>query len=239
MTNKYISKEELEKVRTPYDMWDWLIQKVNYICSTEDGRRAFRLQNDKEKFIKKLNEEIAPLAIFGKLKFGSTDKVLLQPVIGNQNYDAKVIDKRTERFSLTYVEITQSHEGEDDYWRRLELYKKGVVFTRASVIKTGKGKNRLVSIPAEATDVEKDLENELNRILEALRRKAGRDYPPNTSLIVFFDDTGNFEEALKLTSKTTIDCVIKKEITKLDLRFSNLYLVGKAKKIFKEYSVKE
>ncbi len=129
MPNEYVSKEDLEKERTPSELWDWLIQKVNQICATEEGRRAFRLQNDKEKHIKKLVEEVRPLAIFGKHEFDDTDQVLLQPIIGNQNYDAVVTDLRTAPVSKGYIEITQSHEGEDDYWRRCELLKEGYVFS--------------------------------------------------------------------------------------------------------------
>ena len=238
MAIEYCSQEEIEKQRTPSELWDWLIQKVNQICSTDEGRRAFRLQNDKEKLIKKLVEEVAPLAIFGNRKFGDTDQVLLQPVIGNQNYDAKVIDKRTEPASETYIEITQAHEGQDDYWRRCELLQKGIVFSNAPVIKTGKGKNRLVSIPPEATSVEERVKNELDRILDAANRKAGKDYPANTSLIIFFDDTPPFEKALKLINNTTIDSFVKKEIMNLGLRFSQLYLVGEAKEVFREYPIK-
>ena len=238
MPNEHVSKKELEKERTPSELWDWLIQKVNQICSTEEGRRTFRLQNDKEKHVKKLVEEVTPLAIYGKQKYGDTDQVFLQPVIGPQNYDAKVIDKRTEPASVTYIEITQAHEGEDNYWRRCELLEKGIVFSNAPVIKTGKGKNRSVSIPPEATSVEERVKNELNRILDAAKRKAGKDYPPNTSLIIFFDDTPPFEEALKVINHTTIDSFVKKEIMNLGLRFSQFYLVGEAKEVFREYPIK-
>ncbi len=228
------SQEELEKERTPSELWDWLIQKVKQICSTEEGLKDFRLQRG---LLKKLPEEIAPLAIFGNRKFGDTDQVLLQPVIGNQNYDAKIIDKRTKPASVTYIEITQAHEGENDYWRRRELSEKGIVFSRAPVIKKGKGKNRLVSIPHQATSVEEGVKNELNRIIDAAKRKAGKHYPANTSLIVFFDDTLPFEEALKAINHTTIDSFVKKEIMNLELRFSQLYLVGQAKEIFREYPI--
>jgi len=234
MAIEYCGQEEIEKQRTPSELWDWLNQKVKQICSTKEGLKDFRLQKG---LLKKLPEEVAPLVIFGKYKFGDTDQVFLQPVIGNQNYDAKVIDKRTEPASETYIEITQAHEGKDDYFRRCELLEKGIVFSHASVIKTGKGKNRSVSIPPEATSVEERVENELDRILTAAKRKAGKDYPANTSLIIFFDDMPPFEEALKLNN-TAIDSFVKKEIMNLDLRFSQLYLVGEAKEIFREYIIK-
>ena len=60
-------------------------------------------------------EEVYPLAIFGWRKVDNTDQILLQSVIGNQNYDAVVTDLRSEPASQSYVEITQSHEGGSDY----------------------------------------------------------------------------------------------------------------------------
>lgn len=229
-----VSQEELTEKRTPSELYDWLIAKVTQICATKEGLKDFRLQKG---LLKKLPEEIAPLAIFGNSKYGDTEQVLLQPVIGNQNYDAKVIDMRTDPASETYIEITQAHEGEDDYWRRCELLKKGFVPVNAPVIKTGKGKKRLVSISPEATSVEERVKTELDRVLAAAKRKESKNYPDNTCLIIFFDDTPPFQEALKLINHTTIDSFVKKEILNLDLRFSQLYLVGEAQEIFREYPI--
>jgi len=235
---EYCSKDEIETERTPSELWGWLIQKVNQICATQEGLKALRLQNDKEKLIKKLVEEIAPLAIFRKHKFGDTDQVLLKPVIGNQDHDAIINDLRTNPASQSYLEITQAHEGEDDYWRRCELLKKGYDFSEAPVIKKGKGKRRTVSIPPAATPVEEGVKKELERIITAAKGKTAKDSPANTSLIIFFDDTTLSEERLKVLNYPTIDYFVKKELMNLDLRFSHLYLVGKAKEVFREFPFK-
>jgi hypothetical protein len=235
MVKERCSKEEIEKERNPFELYDWLNQKVAQICSTEEGLKDFRLQKG---FLKQLIEEVGPLAIFGKRKFSNTDQVLLQPVIGNQNYDAIVTDLRTKPAFKRFLEITQSHEGENDYWRRFELLKKGIVFSHAPIIKVGKGKNCTVSIPPEATSVEGRVKNELNMILDAAKRKAGKEYPANTSLIIFFNDMPPFEEALKVINNTTIDDFVKKEILNLDLRFSQFYLVGGVNELFREYLIK-
>jgi hypothetical protein len=238
MASEWVSKEELEKERTPSELWGWLIQKVNQICSTEEGTRAFRLQNDNGKLIKKLVEEIIPLSIFGTHKFGHTDHVFLKPVIGSQpDYDAIVIDSRIAPVSKTFLEITQAHEGEGDYWRRCELLEKGSVPSRAPVIKTGEGKKHRVSIPYEATSVEEDLKDELNRIVMATKRKADKDKPAHPSLIVFFDDTILTEERLQILCHEDIDSFVQQRILSLDLRFSKLYLVGEARDIFREYPI--
>ena len=89
MTDKIISEKELTENRTPSELWNWLVDKVKQICSTEEGLKDFRLQKG---LVKQLVGEIAPLAIFGRHKFGDTDQVLLQPIIGNQlNFEEEFI----------------------------------------------------------------------------------------------------------------------------------------------------
>ena len=215
-----LNEKEITKDRTPTELWKWLIQKVNQICSTEEGKRNLRLQKG---FAKQLMEEVAPLALFGKHKFGDTDQVLLQPIIGNQPYDAVITYLNTNPASKNYIEITQAHEGKNDYWRRCELLRKGYVFSYAPVINTGTKKKRVVSIPPKATPVEERVETELERIRDAAEKKQGKDYPRNTSLIIFFDDTPPFWEAI---DNEKFDSFVNKNILNLDLRFSALYLVG-------------
>ncbi|MBI2917799.1 MAG: hypothetical protein HYY01_07360 [Chloroflexi bacterium] len=233
MPNEHVSNQELQKARTPSELWDWLIQKVDQICSTPEGIQDFRLQKG---LIKQLVEEVRPLAIFGEHKFGDTNQVHLQPVVGNQNYDAVVTDSRTEPHSTSYLEVTQAHEGENDYWRRCELLRKGFVFPYATVIKQGTNKNRTVSVPPEATSVEERVKTELRRILIAAQKKEHRDYPANTSLVIFFDDTPPFQ---KVIDHERLDVFVRGEILNLDLRFAKLYLVGEAKGVFREYSTYE
>ena len=224
-----ISIEELTRKRTPSELWDWLTQKVNEICSTDKGVQDFRLQKE---HLKQLVEEIGPLAIFGNHKFGDTNQVLLQPVIGNQPYDAVVTDLRTKPASQSYIEITQSHEGENNYWRRRELLEKGFVPSYAPVIKKGAKKNRTVLIPPIATPVEERVNIELGRISEAAKIKEGKNYPANAALIVSFDDTPPFQEVI---DNEKLDSFVNRNILNLDLRFSTLYLVGRD--IFREFSL--
>jgi hypothetical protein len=145
MSDEHVSQEELTKERSPSELWDWLIQKVKQICSSYEGMKDFRLQKG---LIKQLVEEVGPLAIFGMHKYRDNNQIRLKPVIGNQSYDAVVTDLENNPASHTYIEITQSHEGENDYWRRCALFKKGYVSSYAPVIKTYTKKTKVqVSIP--------------------------------------------------------------------------------------------
>jgi hypothetical protein len=225
MTNEFISKNELTQERTPSELRSWVIEKTGEMGSTQQGRRVLRLQKG---FAKQLMEEVLPLAIFGKHKYGDTDQVLLQPVIGNQHYDAVVTDLRTKPPTRSFIEITQSHEGRDNYLRRCQLLEKGYVFPYAPVVKTREG----FSIPAEANSVEVRVEDELQRILAVAKRKECKDYPAGTSLVLFFDDTPPFANVM---DNDKLDAFVTGKILNLDLRFSTLYLVGRD--VFREYGL--
>ncbi|MFH0941858.1 MAG: hypothetical protein V1823_02395 [Chloroflexota bacterium] len=233
MSDESISIEELTKERTPSELLSWFKQKDDQIYnSSDEGRKALRLH---EGLTKQLMEEILPLAKFGERKFGDTNKVLLKPVIGNQNYDAVVTDLRTQPASQFYVEITQSHEGENQYLRSLALYNRGLVSPYGKVSKKGTKRTGLkVSVESGGAYVEEAAKDDLKRILVAAERKKGKDYPANTSLIIFFfDDISHFP---RVVDDAHLDDFVNRNILKLDLRFSTLYLVG-LDHVFREYSL--
>jgi len=231
MSNEGISIEELTKKRTPSELLSWVKRKMDQIESTDEGERALRLR---EGLAKQLMEEVYPLAIFGWRKFGNTDQILMQPIIGNQSYDAVVTDLRSKPTSQSYVEITQSHEGENDYLRRLVLQQRGITFGHSPVIKKGTKKTGLqISIPLQVVSSNEVARDELRRIIDAAKRKTAKDYPINTSLVIVFNDDFFFRRAI---DDATLDTFIKKYILKLDLRFSTLYLVG-WQNVFREFSL--
>jgi len=225
MSNEYISIEELAEKRTPSELHSWVERKIKQIGSTENGLRALRLHEGR--LVKKLKEEVHPLALFGFRKFGNTDKILLQPNIGNQSYDAVVTDLRNKPASQSYVEITLSHEGESDYLRNVVLDSQGYVFSHSPVHKTGTRRTgRQVSILAEAFEVGEIASKELKKI-------EGKNYPINTSLIIVFEDDFSFRRCI---DDSYLDTFARKHILKLDLRFSALYLVG-WHCVFREFSL--
>jgi hypothetical protein len=229
MSNQDIGIDELTKKRTPSELLNWVKWKMDQIGSTDEGERILRLH---EGFAKQLIEEVYPLAIFGSRKFGDTDQILMQPIIGNQSYDAVLTDLRSKPASESYVEITQSHEGENDYLRRLDLQRKGFSFGHSPVNKKGTKKTGLqfsinpkVVTPGEVAGGEK------KRILDAARRKEAKDYPANTSLIIVFNDDLFFRQAV---DDAHLDTFVRENILKLDLRFSLLCLIG-WQRVFREF----
>jgi hypothetical protein len=230
MSNEGISREELTKKRTPSELLNWVNWKRERIASTDEGERTLILHKG---LAKQFEEEVYPLALFGLRKFGNTDQILMQPIIGNQSYDAVVTDLTSKPASRSYIEITQSHEGENDYLRRLVLGYRGFAFGHSLAIKKGIRKNRRVSIPPQVVSPSEVARDELRRIVDAARRKEAKDYQPNTSLIIVFEDDWFFRQAV---DDSHLDTFVKENILKLDLRFSTLYLIG-WHCVFREFSL--
>lgn len=232
MSNESIGVDELTKKRTPLQLLDWVKQETERLKLTEEGHKELVLH---EGLAKPLMEEVYPLAEFGIRKYGKTDQILIQPIIGYQNYDAIITDLRIEPPIQSYVEVTQSHEGEDEYLRSLVLYEKGIVPLCGPVIKKGTKKTgRQITTPYRASDVMQNVRDELWRIVEAGKRKAGKDYPFDTSLIITFDDGLHFQNVV---NDVKLDAFIVQHVLTLDLRFSALYLVGWYN-VFREFSLR-
>jgi hypothetical protein len=220
--NLDLTEEELTKKRTPPELYNWWKQKNDEIYySSDDGKKALRLH---EGLAKQFMEELLPLRLCGVREYGDTDKVFLQWVKGNQSYDAVVTDQRTKPQLLSYLEITQSHEGEEQYLRDVVFNNEGLVFPLGKVKKIGTKRTGIqVSVECEAVDVEKAALNDLEKILKAAKKKVGKPYPPNTSLIIYFDDRLHFP---RIIDDAHLDDFVKKHILILDLKFTSLYLVG-------------
>jgi len=231
MSNEGISREELTRKRTPSELLSWVKWKREQIASTEEGERALILH---EGLAKQFEEEVYPLAIFGQRKFGNTDRILMQPIVG-KGYDAVVTDLRSEPASRSYIEITQSHEGESEYLRWCVLEQRGIVPMHGPVTKTGTKKTgRKISTPFRAVSADEVATEELKKIADAAKRKAGKDYPVNTSLLIVFDDGLFFRLA---GGDRYLDTFVKENILKLDLRFSTLYLIGWDNVVFREFGL--
>ncbi len=232
VSNEDISIEELTKERTPSELLSWWKRKNDEVYySTNKGRKALRLH---EGLAKQFMEEVLPLALFGVHKFNNTEQILVQPVIGCQNYDAVVTDLRTTPASKSYVEITQSHEGKESALRRLALFQSGSVPGYGKIIKTGTKRTGIqVYAEAEAFPVEAPpSDDDLEKMLAAAKKKEGKSYPANTSLIIFFDSL----HLARVPDVAKLDDFVNKYILKLDLRFSMLYLVN-LNNVFREFSL--
>ncbi len=71
-------------------------------------------------------------------------------------------------------------------------------------------------------------------IFDAAKRKEGKEYLPNTSLVIEFDDALHFQEPAGIAE---LDAMVQEKLMNLPLSFSTIYLVGETKKTFREYEL--
>ena len=177
----------LEQPHTAREYLLWARALIAAAKAEPDGLRQIRLRIG---LAKNLMEEALPIGHFATHFFGETDDVVLALKVGNQAYDATVVDARPDGSGIEYIEVTVASEGEIDYLRMLALHETGSVFGLGPVTKSGTRKTGLsIKVEAEAMSQEHVLATERRIISEAIDRKSGKAYPKNTALIIALDDT--------------------------------------------------
>lgn len=84
-----ITKEELSTARPPAELLPWVEAKIEEIAHEPGGIDALRMRHG---LCKVLVEEVYALSIWARHRFSSGDDVTIKPVLGNQNFDALVLD---------------------------------------------------------------------------------------------------------------------------------------------------
>lgn len=186
---KNLTEEMLQTPRTPTQLHSWVHDTIERIGSTPEGKSAIRLRKG---LTKPLIEEVLPLGIFAINHFASASKVTITPVLGSQNYDAIV---QGDEDHIIHIEVTQAHEGENDYLRMLELERKGRVSATGTVSKEGTKRTEIKVTVEDKARLAKDIRaEELERIREATIKKSKKDYPEKTALVVMFSDYLHIKE---------------------------------------------
>lgn len=194
-----IIQAALEAPRTARAYLPWVEAKIQQLGETADGRLAIRFRRGR--FEKKLVEEALPLAIFASKHYRSSRCVTIKHRIGNQKFDAEIIDRRIRRSPFRYVEVTQAHEGENEHYRMIALERNGHVSALGAVTKSGtKRKGITVEVENEAKSHEAVHRAELERIAAAVCRKSKKDYKGDVALVVAFDDSIAFDSDEDLNS---------------------------------------
>jgi hypothetical protein len=227
----FITKEELETPRKASEIRSWVDNKIEEIGSTDEGKHAVRFR---EGLLKELIEEALPLGIFCEQYFGNSEHVVITHNIGNQNHDATIDDKRDNKTSLEYLEITQAHEGEDAHLRMLKLEEDGHVNTLGTVTKNGtKHTGITIEVETEAVEHGVTFNNEAQRIKEAAKRKSKKKYPDNTGLIIICDDYIAFRNE---ADANNLSVFIQNEVVPTLDNFSMVFIIGWSSKTYLEFN---
>jgi hypothetical protein len=186
-----LSQQELETPRSAADMLAW-VDEAHRRFNTKDLRTQAR---EGKHFADELIHEARPMALFVHRHYGASPRVIITHVLGNQNYDGIVEDKRASPEPIRYLEVTTTLKTYEDSLRMELLSKEGHVAAYGPV--TAKGpRYKRVSIKAEglAREHKAIRADHLKMLRQAIERKAKKKYEPNTVLIVAVDDSVPFRE---------------------------------------------
>ncbi len=228
---KYLTKKQLQTPRLAADFISWVQSEMSTMSRTQKGKGIILRR---EGLAKQLVEELYPIGIFAWQHFGGSRQIEITPVIGNQNYDAKVIDHRPKKSPIEFLEVTQAHEGQNEHWRNLALIQHGRVNQLGSVLKMGtKHKGLSVDVEDEFVESSKILKSTLDRIGEAIKRKANKSYPDGTALIVAFEDIATHDN----DGKMALERFVRRELFPQLSNFRWVAFVGLATKTFLEFDM--
>lgn len=185
---------------------------ILFQCLTHGTSSAPRYP-ERSGFIRKIYDELSPIAHFAKLYFNQSNAVLIQWHSWNQNFDAEVVDIRHKSSWLDYLEVT-TLQGDED----AKLLKDLSLSETGCVLRVGN------------LDQEEHL-RKLDQLRRILKKKGEKKYPPNTALLVYTDENrfkGSYigTEQLKLNKKTDFMGVLD-EMKSLLVNFSYVFIYSK------------
>jgi hypothetical protein len=152
---------------------------------------------------------------------------MLQPVIGNQNYDALIFENESSSLSTSKLEITQA-QSNDDYLKREMLDNKGYAPISGCIKKQGT-KNTSIEFESNLSIRQpEDFNEQIKLISEALSKKKEKRYDSSTSLLIMFQDIGVGAPEEYVREK--INRFIKDEVSSKVILFSAVYFVSWSKK---------
>jgi|SRR5882724_528676 len=226
-----LSKSDLQKPRTQADLRAWAYDLHDQFGSTEEGKRAVRL--NKGNLVKAFNEEVWPLALFADAFYKDRTDVLFQPVVGYESYDAFIIEASGRR-TLHYLQITQSFDGYQNYLRMLHLIEHGRAPVTGPKLQKNKAAGSVQETWPEAVPYDKALQESFERIECAVERKALMRYEANTSLILEFEDTHIHSES----DRAALDHFARSTLVPRAAHFGALYLVSDRERLAFHYEIR-
>lgn len=166
-----IVKDEIEKTRSPRGLRQFVMRRITQICRlTNERHDALR----KKGIYKVFSDEIIPLSIFCLKTYPNTYTV--QPVIGNQGYDAIVRDEKWNIYD--HIELTLPHDGLSAANNARLVVERG--HSEIDMYRPGENLNRMFSL-----------------ILKACQNKSIKDYS-NCSLVVCLNFSPPFPKHKKV-----------------------------------------
>lgn len=223
-----LDKTDLERPRTQAELRAWVDNLHREFGQTQEGKEAMRL--NRGDLVKKFREEIWPLALFADAFYKSRADVLFKPIIGNQSYDALILEASAYEV-LHHLQITQAFEGYQNYLRRLHLVEHGEAPVTGAMLQKDKTTGSVPKTWPKAVPHDRVLAQSFETIHEAVRRKSDMGYESETFLVVEFEDNHIHSES----HRRALDQFARSTLVPIAARFAALYLVSDRERLAFKY----
>jgi hypothetical protein len=187
-----LSKDEIETPRTAADILAWVYSAHRRFQRSKELRGIAR---EGRFFAKQLVEESLPIALFVDRFYTRSAQVEIKQVLGNQSYDATVVDGRSSPDAVTHIESTVADMDHNESLRMELLSAKGTA-PAVGVIPAKGSKRRRTELRGEACayDPGEVADQRLLQVRNAVAAKAQNQYPNGTALVVRIDDAIAFRD---------------------------------------------
>lgn len=225
--NDILIESVMSKERTPDELEGWVQMVQAQFRQDEKLRKSARLR---EGLTKKFYEEICPLSLFASKLFGGRKDILCCPNLGNENYDAVVVDLSAGLRNETKIEITVTRSFEK-HLRMEYLNEHGHVWLTGNMEFEGnKRSGHKITIKPKAVDHEDTVQRELDLIQQRAKKKISKDYSPEHILLIGFDDSIGFYNPGD-RDFLLLNALAEMMREKLMTVFQSVYFVGNAGRV--------
>jgi hypothetical protein len=185
-----LQEKDMAVPRKPRELCDWVNSKASELSRTDEGKRYSRSGT---RLPKKFWEEIRPLCLYAKLRYGLHDNVKCMPNLENSPYDA-VIMFCGESSCPVYVEFTYAKDGYDESLRNEVLTREGSVNLLGEISQSGTKASgrRTLTVAGEAVKHDDVRKRALDIVRERILGKSGKEYGKNHILVIIIDDYVSF-----------------------------------------------
>lgn len=208
----------LSQTRVAYSIESEVREFIQLVGSSDSGKKLIRMKETIAS--KKLVEEALPISIFCSNFFKKSEEVFINFNTDSKSYDAVINDYRANATKLRFIEVTQAHEGQADYFRRLNLHRYGHVTAYGNIEKSKE--TNLFSCDDNAVLHSDLFAAELKKIEKSIIKKSLKKPPSETILVIAADDYLVFKNKDELESLEFLLEKLKNQIS----NYAALAIVG-------------
>jgi hypothetical protein len=226
-----LNAADMAQARSPENLRSWVSQKCRELAQSPEAKG---FSQSGAPLAKKFHDEIYPLSVFVAHEYRGRGDVLIQPNLGNDNFDAKVTITGSSGAQTTFIEITCAKDGYDESLRMEVLLKEGGVFMTGPITKSGRrgAPDRIVKVTPEAASHNETLERYLQLIETTVEAKSQVRYGPQHILLVAVDD---YLALIQDCDWPLLDQRAKSWTSRLPLDFGRVVFLGLAGRLFLSY----